>query len=271
MPGSPAWPDFVSRLERFPRLDSTQRVVREWLDDGVPEVCLAVADEQTAGRGRLDRRWLAPAGMALLVSGGFRPPDLSARHAWRLAALAALAMLEAAEEIVALPHGTLALKWPNDLVVRDGRRLRKLGGVLGEAVLEGHRVASAVVGLGINVDWPAAAFPPALAEGMTSLREVAGAGVDRDALLDAWLQRLERKRVVAAGGVFPARTWVDRQMTTGAQVEVHLDDRVVRGRGIGVDPEDGGLLLEAGPDDEALSVFVGDVVRCEVGEIERGL
>ena len=59
------WPGFVSRLERFERVGSTQAVVRGWLDEGEDEVCVAVADEQTEGRGRLDRRWEAPAGRSL--------------------------------------------------------------------------------------------------------------------------------------------------------------------------------------------------------------
>src|SRR5262245_2779688 len=81
---------FVSRLERFGSVPSTQPIVREWLEQGTPEVAIAVADEQTSGRGRLGRTWTAPPGSALLVSAGFRPLDLPAAHAWRLAATVSL-------------------------------------------------------------------------------------------------------------------------------------------------------------------------------------
>ncbi len=64
-----------------------------------PEVCLAVADEQTAGRGRAGRTWAAPPGAALLLSLGFRPAWLAPDRAWRLAAIASLAMADAAEEV----------------------------------------------------------------------------------------------------------------------------------------------------------------------------
>ena len=66
-------PAFVSRLERFDRVESTQAIVRGWLDAGTDEVCLAVADAQSDGRGRMDRIWQDKPGSSLMVSAGFRP------------------------------------------------------------------------------------------------------------------------------------------------------------------------------------------------------
>ena len=93
---------FLSRQERFDSVTSTNDVVRGWLADGVAEVCLAVADEQTAGRGRDGRRWVAPRGAALLMSLGFRPDWLAPDRVWRLAATTSLAMADAAEEVAGL-------------------------------------------------------------------------------------------------------------------------------------------------------------------------
>ena len=193
---------FISRLERFGSIESTQPVVRAWLEDGAPEVCLAVADAQTQGRGRLDRTWIAPPGTALLVSAGFRPIDLAVRHAWRLGATVALAMLDAAEDVAGLRDATLGLKWPNDIVADgpDGL-LRKVAGVLGEATLDDATVRTAVIGIGVNVDWSAADFPAELATSMTSLRELSGGRpIDRDVLLDAWVDRLEPRYEALRGG-----------------------------------------------------------------------
>ena len=81
-------PDFVSRIERFDRVDSTQAVARGWLEAGSDEICVAVADVQSDGRGRLDRIWQDRPGGSLLVSVGFRPTGISAGHAWRLPAIA---------------------------------------------------------------------------------------------------------------------------------------------------------------------------------------
>ena len=73
MTGTAAAPAVFARVERFATIGSTNDVVRGWLSDGVPEICLAVADEQTAGRGRHGRTWSADPGVAVLASLGFRP------------------------------------------------------------------------------------------------------------------------------------------------------------------------------------------------------
>ena len=98
---------FLARQEQFAVVGSTNDVVRDWLAAGTPEVCLAVADEQTSGRGREGRTWIAPAGGALLLSLGFRPTWLAPDRVWRLAASASLAMAEAAEHVAGLPERTM--------------------------------------------------------------------------------------------------------------------------------------------------------------------
>ena len=257
---------FLSRLERFESVDSTQRVVRDWLDEGTPEVAVAVADEQTSGRGRHGRRWFAPRGAALLVSCGFRPAELPLVLGWRLAATASLAMLDAADEVAGLREGTLWLKWPNDIVAdAEDRRLRKVAGVLGEAVASGAAVASAVVGLGVNADWRAADFPSELAPEMTSLRELSGGRpVPPDVLLEAFLDRLEPRYEALRSGRFDAGAWSTRQRTTGSAVEVTATAGLVRGIASGVDPETGALLVAT--DTSHVSVDTGEVVRCRVLE-----
>ena len=257
---------FPARLERFGSVPSTQSIVRTWLEEGQPEVAIAVADEQTAGRGRHGRGWTAPPGAALLLSCGFRPQGLPLRQGWRLAATVAMAMLEAAELLAALPPGMLALKWPNDLVAlsADGSP-RKLAGVLGETVASGDLVANAVVGIGINVDWPADRFPAGLATTMTSLRELSrGDPPGREELLEAFLERLEPGYRRLRAGDFDAPGWSARQCTTGARLEVELGGRTgtVVGLGRGLDPLGGELLLETaqGP----VSIDSGEVVRCRL-------
>ncbi len=256
---------FPARLEHFRAVDSTQHVVREWLDAGEPEVCVAVADHQTAGRGRQGREWIAPAGAALLVSAGFRPPSFAARHGWRLAAIVALAMRDAAEEVAGLQDGTLWLKWPNDLVAHDARRgLLKVAGVLGESVSAGERVESAVVGIGINGNWKAADFPWLLASTMTSLRELSnGRPIDHQALLDAYLTRLEPRYEALCGGSFDAAGWSVTQITTGRQVVVEVAGESLLGTATGVDPESGALLFTR---DGTTSMVIdsGEVVRCRL-------
>jgi BirA family biotin operon repressor/biotin-[acetyl-CoA-carboxylase] ligase len=255
---------FPARLERFGTVDSTQTIVRHWLEAGTPEVAVAVADEQTAGRGRLDRTWIAPPGAALLCSVGFRPHRLDARHAWRLGAVVSLAMLDAAEDVAGLREGQLQLKWPNDLVVPGDDGLHKVAGVLGESVLGADGwVESAVVGIGVDADWAAADFPPALAATMTSLREISGGRrVDREDLLAGFLSRLEPRYEALCAGHFDAGAWSVRQVTTGREIEVSTGTATLAGRASGVDPESGSILLEV--DGRVMAVGSGDVTRCQV-------
>jgi len=258
-------PTFPARLERFAAVDSTQTVVRRWLDAGAPEVAVAVADVQTGGRGRLDRSWTAPTGAALLVSVGFRPTGLVGRHAWRLGAIVSLAMLDAAEEVAGLREGRLHLKWPNDVVaLGDLGELRKVAGVLGESIVGvDGAVESAVVGIGVNADWAETDFPVELAPSMTSLREVSGGRpIDREALLDAFLARIEPRYEALRAGRFDAGAWSTRQVTTGRQVEVLVGPAVVLGLASGVDPESGALRLDI--DGREVAVDSGDVTSCRV-------
>jgi BirA family biotin operon repressor/biotin-[acetyl-CoA-carboxylase] ligase len=256
---------FPARIERFRAVDSTQRVVREWLDEGQAEVAVAVADHQTSGRGRQGREWLAPPGAGLLLSVGFRPGKLAAGHAWRLAAIVALAMRDAAEEAAGLKDGTLWLKWPNDLVAEGPRKsLVKVGGVLGDTVSAGERVESAVVGIGINTDWKAATFPWSLAASMTSLRELSGGRpIDNAELLDAFLARLEPRYEALRAGQFDAAAWSGQQVTTGRHVVVTLGDEGISGTASGVEPESGALLVDL-DDGSTRSIDSGEVIRCRV-------
>ncbi|HEY6057266.1 MAG TPA: biotin--[acetyl-CoA-carboxylase] ligase [Candidatus Limnocylindrales bacterium] len=270
---------FLSRQERFRIVRSTNDVVRGWLADGTPEVCLALADEQSAGRGREGRTWVAPADRALLLSLGFRPTWLEPRHAWRLAAVVALAMADAAEEVARLRDNTIRLKWPNDLVAETDAAVKKLGGVLGETDGLGGPDPRVVVGIGINGDWAAAEFPALLATTMTSLREAArGRPVDHALLLDAFLSRVEPRTLALREGRFPVGDWIERQLTIRRVVRIETaDGRSEEALAVGVDPDSGALLVADGrfPGGER-AVLSGDVwhVRLaddlEVGEPTAG-
>jgi BirA family transcriptional regulator, biotin operon repressor / biotin---[acetyl-CoA-carboxylase] ligase len=254
---------FLARIERFAEVASTNDVVRGWLAEGTPEVCLAIADSQTAGRGREGRTWVAPAGAALLLSLGFRPAWLAPDRVWRLAAAASLAMTDAAEAVAGLPAGTIRLKWPNDLVVEDGDgRVRKLAGVLGETDGLGSDDPRVVVGLGINADWAAASFPAELADSMTSLREAAGGrAVDREALAEAFTARLEARVDALRAERFDEAGWVSRQSTPGRVVElVRPDGTSELVLALGVDPGSGALLVEdAATPGGSRPVVVGEI------------
>ena len=257
-------PPFIARQERFGQVGSTNDVVRDWLLAGEPDVCLAIADEQTAGRGREGRTWTAPPEAALLLSLGFRPSWLEPSRVWQLAASVSLAMAEAAEQIADQPPKTIRLKWPNDLVVETTGGIRKIAGVLGETDGLGSAHPFAIVGIGINADWAADDFPPELAETMTSLREVAGRPVDRDALLGAFLTRLDVRLRAMRMGSFDARGWSGRQVTSGRLIRIEGPSGSAETvRALRTDTLTGALIVQDVVDDDAPTreLYTGDVVH----------
>ncbi len=266
---------FIGRREEFDRVGSTNDIVRGWLADGVPEVCVAVAVEQTAGRGRSGRTWQAPAGSSLLLSLGFRPTSIAPEHVWRLAAVVALAMADAAEAVAALPYGAIRLKWPNDLVIEDGGPadarsgiLRKLGGVLGETDGLGTSDPRAVVGIGLNAAWAAADFPTELAGSMTSLDEASGGRpIDRHMLEARFLERLRPATEALRAGSFAGSAWSDRQLTTGRQIRLETAHGATVATALGVDPGSGALLVaDLAGQDGRRAILSGEIVHVRVGD-----
>jgi BirA family transcriptional regulator, biotin operon repressor / biotin---[acetyl-CoA-carboxylase] ligase len=228
---------------------------------------VAVAEHQSAGRGRLGRRWEAPAGTNLLLSVLVRP-DLPAPQRHLASAVVALAAAEAAESVADL---RLGIKWPNDLLGPDGR---KVAGVLAEGDLApsprlgaGGIVtggpAAIVVGIGINVNWPAvdADLPDELVGTATSLCQQSGHPVDRSEILDALLRALEPR--LSDLGTVPGRARQaddlrSRCTTLGTPVRIELAGSGFEGIAVDVTAE-GHLVVDAGG--SLRTVVAGDVVH----------
>lgn len=213
-----------------PRLDvesceSTQLLV----DTSLPEGALVVADQQTAGRGRLGRSWEAPPGTALLCSLLLKPPP--ERHSPELSLVAGVAVADALELTVGL---AIQLKWPNDVMLRR----RKVAGCLAEA-----HDGAVVLGIGVNVNQTRSELP----DGAGSLRTLTGQEWDREELLATLLRALElrygawleggldavyeglsprdflRGRHVSVNGTSGVAVKIDRQ----GRLEVDVDGRIV--------------------------------------------
>jgi BirA family biotin operon repressor/biotin-[acetyl-CoA-carboxylase] ligase len=263
---------WLSRFERFDVVGSTNDVVAEWLRAGTPEVCVAVSDVQSTGRGREGRTWAAPSGMALLASVGFRPTWLATGHLWRLSAIVSLAMAEACEVGGGMRAGSISLKWPNDLVRIDRASggVRKLAGVLGETAGIDTPDATAVIGIGANVNWPRDRFPAELADSMTSLADLAPDRlIDRELVLHVFLERLERGVTALREGNFPAEAWRGRQLTSGMLVMLDQPDGTVETVvAEDVDTDTGALVVRGrNRGDEARSVVVGEIRHLRLGGV----
>jgi BirA family biotin operon repressor/biotin-[acetyl-CoA-carboxylase] ligase len=202
------------RLEVLPEVGSTNADLVAAAAGGAPDGSVLVAEHQGAGRGRLDRTWTSPPRAGLTVSVLLRPDVPAARRAW----LPLLTGVALAESVGAVTGVRASLKWPNDLLALDGR---KLAGILAES--SGTAV---VVGVGLNVSTRADELPPT----GTSLAQVTGAPVDRAPVLLAFLRALERRYlpwVAALGDPVSsglARDYTAWCATLGQLVEVGMPD-----------------------------------------------
>src|SRR5215212_4589513 len=206
-------------------------------DGAAVEGTVLVAEHQVAGRGRLDRIWISPPRAGLTA----------ARRGW-LPLLTGVALAEAVGEVSGV---RASLKWPNDLLAGDGR---KLAGILAES--SGSAV---VVGVGLNVSTTAAELP----EAGTSLSRITGATVDRGPVLLAFLRALERRYLPWAAALGDpvlsglAEEYLRWSSTVGTEVSVALPDgSILEGTAQAVD-WDGRLVVATA--DGTVELAVGDV------------
>jgi len=241
---------FWRKVVYLPTVGSTNDAAKDLAARGAPEGTVVVADEQTAGRGRLGRCWLAPPSTCLLCSLLFRPA-LSLAQANRLTMLSSLAAADAVNEVAGL---RVSLKWPNDLIVPP--TWKKLSGVLTETGMVGAQLDFVVVGVGVNVNVPPEALPD-LDPNATSILAETGRVVDRLALLTAFLAEVERRYETLRTGANPRQEWAGRLATLGRLVKATTSDGVFTGVAESVD-EDGALLLRAS-DGALRRLLAGDV------------
>lgn len=235
-------------------VDSTMAVAhRLAVDPATRSGTIVVAEEQTSGLGRLQRRWLAPPNQALLATLILKAPHLPANIAF-LPMIAGIAAVRAIAWLVPDLADDLGLKWPNDVVIgADLAGARKTGGILIESSFLRDQVDFALVGIGINVNQDAATLPvvPADAPPPTSLRVVVGRTIDRTALLIALCRAWEELVSPDASPHDIYHEWRNLLLTLGQPVTAHLyaDHGATRitGRAVDVTP-DGELVVvdEAG-------------------------
>ncbi|MEU6401572.1 biotin--[acetyl-CoA-carboxylase] ligase [Streptomyces sp. NPDC046985] len=246
-----------SSLEVVQRTGSTNAdLVARAEAGGAEEGAVLVAEEQSAGRGRLDRRWTAPARSGLFFSVLLRPGDVPvARWGW----LPLLTGVAVATGLSRAAGVDTALKWPNDLLVTVGGEERKAGGILAERAGDG----GVVVGVGLNVTLREDELPVPQAG---SLALAGAAGTDRDPLLRAVLRSLADwyGRWRDAGGDPVAsglqETYAAGCATLGRKVRAELPgDRSLVGEAVAVDGD--GRLVLATADGVRAPVGAGDIVH----------
>jgi len=233
------------KVLRFESLPSTNTELARMASEGAAEGVAILADEQTAGRGRLQRAWSSPKGAGLYFSILLRP-RIPVDHWPLITFMGALAVGDALQEATGLRTD---IKWPNDILSAE----RKICGILSEAI-ETPAGRAVIVGIGINLT------PGAFAEA-TSVSEATGVKPDREAILAALLSALTRwysllgqssgrEKIVAA--------WSNRSSyATGKVVQVKNGDEIWQGTTCGIEP-DGALRLRT-IEGEVKLIRAGDV------------
>jgi len=219
-----------STIAFHPIIDSTNSGAFDAAAAGAPDGAVIVADAQRAGRGRMGRAWTSPTGcnlyFSILLRGPFLPSVVTG-----LPFLAAVATRDAVADVTGL---TARFKWPNDLIIND----RKVAGLLVEARSAGGHTILAVVGVGINVNWPRNAMPAELQATATSLQSESARTVDRPGLLAAMLGRFDRgyDRLCDEGAAWLIDDWSRSCLMLGRTVRVETPEGPLTGLAEAVEP-----------------------------------
>ncbi len=243
-----------TRVHYYARTTSTNDLLLQMGEAGAAEGTLVIADEQTAGRGRMGRRWSAPPGTALLFSLFFRPAGAFVVQAPRITMLCGLALIEAIHMSTSVPA---QLKWPNDVMAIDpAGNWRKLAGMLSDVGFIAGNPAFLVVGIGLNVNVPPEVCRT-LGPQAGSLMELHGAPVDRVALLDAFLDRADAYYAELQQGWDPWSPWASCLAWVGQRVQLQTPSGIIEGFFEGVNL--GGELILRTDDGWKRSYAAGDV------------
>lgn len=236
------------RIIYYPSIDSTNRAARERALKGGAHGWVVLADEQTAGRGRLDRTWASHAGRDILAS-IIVYPQLPPEYSFRLTMMASVAVVQAIKRVCGIVCG---IKWPNDIFLNG----KKLCGILSEGQI-GDQVQFMVIGIGLNVN-SSMADRSELAAGAISLRDATGQQHDRDALITAILEDFNRLyQINDDDGSHIKHLWEEHAMMLGHRVTVDSDDTVIRGIACGIMPD--GCLIVREPSGREHLIVCGDL------------
>jgi BirA family biotin operon repressor/biotin-[acetyl-CoA-carboxylase] ligase len=220
-------------------LGSTNDLAKDLALRGAPEGTVVVTEEQTAGKGRRGRSWLAPTRTNLLFSILLRP-TLSPNRVFSLTMALALAALDAIEGVTGL---SCMIKWPNDLYVGS----RKLGGILTEFSGKDQQVDWVVLGLGLNVNWCPEEEKGVSGFCATSILAETHEKFSRNELLVQILKQFEshHERLFSGGGDDLYRKWNEHSLVLGKAVVIESEEKRTTGKAVRID-EDGALILEDG-------------------------
>ena len=204
------------QIHRYPILDSTNTKAKELAMDGAPHGTAVIADQQSAGRGRLGRRFFSPAGCGIYLSLLLRPEEmgLSQCDTVLITTAASVAVARAASQVL---HKELTIKWVNDLYFGG----KKVCGILTEGVVNPHRQAvdAIILGIGVNYRTPEGDFPTELQDIAGALLNVAETAPPKDELAEAIAREMLSLLPQIESRDF-LKEYRDRSMTLGRRIRI---------------------------------------------------
>lgn len=227
----------LGAIRYYDTLGSTNDEALAWSSQGAPDYSLVIADEQTKGRGRMERKWFTPPQSALAMSLILRPTDSEHEYPARTTGLLALSLADSLRKLGLNPQ----IKWPNDVLLAS----RKVAGILVESTWMGEELDAMILGMGVNV--LSSSVPPA--EGLlfpaTSIETELGHPVERiDLLRDTLINVIDWRLRLGTDAFLKA--WEESLAFRGQQVQVGGDsEKTFLGEITGLNP-DGSLLLRDG-------------------------
>jgi BirA family biotin operon repressor/biotin-[acetyl-CoA-carboxylase] ligase len=240
----------LAEIRYFDIIDSTNTYCLEWANKGADDFSLAIADHQSAGRGRSDRKWITNAGAGLAFSLILRPDSRETSFLSFFSPLGALAIRAALEQKYDLKA---EIKWPNDVLVRR----KKMAGILVENAWAGQNLGAIVVGIGVNLTHEALPQEAAQLFPATCVEDEVGTSVERwELLAEILLYFSQLRKMLGSREFFEA--WSSNLAFRGERVCIsgnHKPDLV--GRLIGIGP--GGDLQIETDDGNCHEIMVGDV------------
>lgn len=235
----------------YPELDSTNSAAMRLGRDGVAEGSAIIADKQTAGKGRIGRKWESPPGVNLYTSIILRP-DIAPYDAQKLTLVMAVAVACAIAECCSVRP---AVKWPNDILIGA----KKVAGILMEMDAEADHVNFIVAGVGLNINMPSADLPKPVRQIAVSLKEACGTEVSRVEAARMLYSNVEKwyNKFRKHGFAPILAQWKSFFAAEGKRVIVKGFNRTVDGICVGID--DSGALLVRTPSGKVERIISGDV------------
>lgn len=228
---------FGRNLYYYDSVESTQKIASKLANEAAEEGTVVIAEEQTAGRGRMNRKWHSPKHTGIWMSILLRP-KIPIPKAPQLTLITAVGVVQAIEEATELfPQ----IKWPNDIMVNG----KKITGILTELQAEADSIHSVIIGIGMNVNTLEADFPEEIRRTASSLSIEAGRTIGREELIRTILEKLEKLYFLyLTKGFLPIKLmWESYAISIGKQIIARTITGEISGKAIGI-TEDGVLLIE---------------------------